>query len=150
MSTSSSRYEPPRKSRPSATCFCGTKLRQIASCAGVNRFGSAAARRARQTTQPSDPALECGVASILSKAGESRDAQGGKGLHCHRIVKSEFLSGHKQYFARRAWEHREGVADGFTRKYRFKQLVAERHDRYPLPSSKNLKTLAADLESRSR
>ncbi|MDB5795368.1 MAG: hypothetical protein JWR25_1747 [Noviherbaspirillum sp.] len=24
---------------------------------------------------------------------------------------------------RRAWEHREGVADGFTKKYRIKQLV---------------------------
>jgi putative endonuclease len=30
---------------------------------------------------------------------------------------------------RRAWEHREGVAEGFTRKYRLKRLVwAEHHD----------------------
>ena len=31
--------------------------------------------------------------------------------------------------ARRAWEHREGVADGFTKRYGLKQLVyAERYD----------------------
>src|ERR1700722_16560103 len=30
---------------------------------------------------------------------------------------------------RRAWEHREGVADGFTKRYGLKRLVfAERHD----------------------
>lgn len=30
--------------------------------------------------------------------------------------------------ARRAWEHREGVADGFTKKYDLKQIVyVERH-----------------------
>lgn len=31
--------------------------------------------------------------------------------------------------ARRVWEHREGVADGFTKRYGLKRLVyAERHD----------------------
>ena len=31
--------------------------------------------------------------------------------------------------ARRTWEHREGVADGFTKQYGLKRLVyAERHD----------------------
>jgi putative endonuclease len=31
--------------------------------------------------------------------------------------------------ARRVWEHREGVADGFTKKYGLKRLVwAERHE----------------------
>jgi putative endonuclease len=31
--------------------------------------------------------------------------------------------------ARRIWEHREGVADGFTKRYGLKQLVyAERHE----------------------
>ncbi len=31
--------------------------------------------------------------------------------------------------ARRAWEHREGVVDGFTKKYGLKRLVfIERHD----------------------
>jgi len=31
--------------------------------------------------------------------------------------------------ARRSWEHREGVADGFTKRYGLKRLVfAERHD----------------------
>jgi putative endonuclease len=27
------------------------------------------------------------------------------------------------YLARRAWEHREGVADGFTKKYGLKRLI---------------------------
>ena len=31
--------------------------------------------------------------------------------------------------ARRVWEHREGVADGFTKKYGLKRLIyAERHE----------------------
>ncbi len=31
--------------------------------------------------------------------------------------------------ARRAWEHRDGVIDGFTKKYALKRLIyAERHD----------------------
>ena len=30
---------------------------------------------------------------------------------------------------RRAWEHREGLVDGFTKKYRLKRLIwAERHE----------------------
>jgi putative endonuclease len=33
------------------------------------------------------------------------------------------------HLARRAWEHREGVADGFTKKYGLKRLVwFERYD----------------------
>ena len=33
------------------------------------------------------------------------------------------------YLARRAWEHREGVADGFTKQYGLKRLVYfERYD----------------------
>jgi putative endonuclease len=44
--------------------------------------------------------------------------------------------------ARRAWEHREGVVEGFTKKYDLKRLVyAERHDdiRTALQREKNLK-----------
>ncbi|HWG80827.1 MAG TPA: GIY-YIG nuclease family protein [Stellaceae bacterium] len=44
--------------------------------------------------------------------------------------------------ARRAWEHREGVADGFTKRYGLKQLVfAERHDdiRLAIQREKNMK-----------
>ncbi len=44
--------------------------------------------------------------------------------------------------ARRAWEHREGVADGFTKRYRLKRLVwAEHHDdiRSALQREKNMK-----------
>ena len=44
--------------------------------------------------------------------------------------------------ARRAWEHREGVADGFTKQYGLKRLVyVEHHDdvRAALQREKNLK-----------
>ena len=44
--------------------------------------------------------------------------------------------------ARRAWEHREGVAEGFTKRYGLKRLVyAERHDdiRAAIQREKNLK-----------
>lgn len=44
--------------------------------------------------------------------------------------------------ARRVWEHREGLADGFTKKYGLKQLVyAEPHEdiRSALQREKNLK-----------
>ena len=44
--------------------------------------------------------------------------------------------------ARRAWEHREGVADGFTKRYGLKQLVyAERYEdiRTAIQREKNLK-----------
>ncbi|MDK9722728.1 MAG: GIY-YIG nuclease family protein [Rhodospirillales bacterium] len=44
--------------------------------------------------------------------------------------------------ARRAWEHREGVADGFTNRYGLKQLVyVERHEdiRAALQREKNIK-----------
>ena len=44
--------------------------------------------------------------------------------------------------ARRAWEHRTGVADGFTKRYDLTRLVyAERHDdiRTALQREKNLK-----------
>jgi|SRR5579872_6222658 len=44
--------------------------------------------------------------------------------------------------ARRVWEHRAGVADGFTKRYGLKRLVfVERHDdiRATLQREKNLK-----------
>ncbi len=44
--------------------------------------------------------------------------------------------------ARRVWEHREGVADGFSKQYGLKRLVyVERHDdiRTALQREKNLK-----------
>ena len=44
--------------------------------------------------------------------------------------------------ARRAWEHREGVVEGFTRRYGLKLLVwAERHDdiRLAIQREKNIK-----------
>jgi putative endonuclease len=44
--------------------------------------------------------------------------------------------------ARRAWEHKEGVADGFTKRYALKRLVyAERYEdiRTAIQREKNLK-----------
>ena len=44
--------------------------------------------------------------------------------------------------ARRAWEHREGVADGFTKRYRLKRLVhVERYEdvRVAIQREKTLK-----------
>ncbi len=44
--------------------------------------------------------------------------------------------------ARRAWEHREGAVEGFTRKYHLKRLVwVERHDniRSAIQREKNIK-----------
>ena len=44
--------------------------------------------------------------------------------------------------ARRAWEHREGVAEGFTKRYDLKRLVyVERHDdiRTAIQRERNLK-----------
>jgi putative endonuclease len=45
-------------------------------------------------------------------------------------------------FARRVWEHREGVADGFNKSYRLKRLVwAELHDniRSAIQRERNMK-----------
>ena len=44
--------------------------------------------------------------------------------------------------ARRAWEHREGVAEGFTKRYGLKRLVyAERHEdiRIAIQRERNIK-----------
>ncbi len=44
--------------------------------------------------------------------------------------------------ARRAWEHREGVADGFTKRYDIKRIVyIERHEdiRVAIQREKNIK-----------
>lgn len=42
----------------------------------------------------------------------------------------------KRAWEHRAWEHREGVVEGFTRRYRLKRLVyAEHHDDIAPPFS---------------
>jgi putative endonuclease len=54
--------------------------------------------------------------------------------------------------ARRLWEHREGVADGFTKKYGLRRLVwAERHDdiRTAIQREHNLNTGHAPGKSSS-
>ena len=51
-------------------------------------------------------------------------------------------SGVTNNIARRTWEHREGVADGFTKRYELKRLVyAERHEdiRVAIQREKNIK-----------
>jgi len=50
-STSRSRYEPPRKSRPSATCLCGSQLGSCARKDGLNRFGNDSSTPSAHTAQ---------------------------------------------------------------------------------------------------
>ena len=53
-------------------------------------------------------------------------------------------------FARRVWEHREGIAEGSTRRYGLKRLVyAEEHNDILAAKQRelNIKALAAGLES---
>src|SRR5208283_4892119 len=50
-STWSSKYEPPRKSSPSATCLCGSQLGSPARTAGLNRFGTESSTPSAQTAQ---------------------------------------------------------------------------------------------------
>jgi putative endonuclease len=53
-----------------------------------------------------------------------------------------FYIGVTSDLARRIWEHREGVADGFTKQYRLKRLVwTERHNdiRSAIQRERNMK-----------
>ena len=55
--------------------------------------------------------------------------------------------------ARRVWEHRKGVTDGFTKKYGLKRLIyAERHDdiQTAIQREEKLEALATHLEGSSR
>ncbi len=54
--------------------------------------------------------------------------------------------------ARRAWEHREGLVEGFTKRYRLTRLVyAERHDEIAaaIQRERDHEALVARLEGRS-
>jgi len=64
------------------------------------------------------------------------------GLHHDDRPNGTLYIGVTSDLARRAWEHREGVADGFTKRYGLKQLVyVERYEdiRTAIQREKNLK-----------
>lgn len=61
--------------------------------------------------------------------GESVNAQGGWVYIMTNRPNGTLYVGVTSDLARRAWEHREGVIDGFSKRYGLKRLVfAERHD----------------------
>jgi putative endonuclease len=81
------------------------------------------------------PAIHETVATKLISRRGTREPRR-LGLHYDEPTKRHALCGHDDphvgtttHLARRAWEHREGIADGFTKKYGLTRLVyAERHD----------------------
>ena len=74
-----------------------------------------------------DPAIHP-VALAKAKA-ENQPMQGGWVYIVTNRANGTLYVGVTSDLARRLWEHREGVADGFTKKYGLKRLVwAERHD----------------------
>ena len=74
-----------------------------------------------------DPALQA-VALVQAKA-ENAPMQGGWVYIVTNCANGTLYVGVTSDLARRLWEHREGVADGFTKRYGLKRLVwAERHD----------------------
>jgi putative endonuclease len=51
------------------------------------------------------------------------------GLHRDQSTQWHALCWRDRHIARRSWEHREGLVDGFTKRYGLKQLVYfERYD----------------------
>jgi putative endonuclease len=88
-----------------------------------------------------DPAISAAVAVASDYTDNDRMLGGWVYMVTNRPNGTLYV-GVTSAFARRAWEHREGVADGFTQKYRLKRLVwAERHEdiRGALQREKNLK-----------
>jgi predicted GIY-YIG superfamily endonuclease len=74
-----------------------------------------------------DPAIHA-VALVQGK-GENEPMQGGWIYIVTNRPNGTLYVGVTSDLARRQWEHREGVADGFTKKYGLRRLVwAERHD----------------------
>jgi putative endonuclease len=88
-----------------------------------------------------DPAISAAVAVASGQAHNDRMSGGWVYIVTNR-PKGTLYAGVTSDLARRAWEHREGVADGFTRRYRLKRLVwAEHHNdiRAAIQREKNLK-----------
>jgi putative endonuclease len=88
-----------------------------------------------------DPAIVTAVAAARWPCRQSRMAGGWVYIMANRS-KGTIYVGVTNDLARRAWEHREGLVDGFTKRYRLKRLVyAERYDdiRHAIQREKNLK-----------
>ena len=88
-----------------------------------------------------DPAISAAVAVPSGQADNDQMSGGWVYIVTNRPDGTLYV-GVTSDLARRAWEHREGVADGFTRRYRLKRLVwAERHEdiRGAIQREKNLK-----------
>jgi putative endonuclease len=88
-----------------------------------------------------DPAIQLHVAARASPADTDR-MQGGWVYILTNRPNGTLYVGVTSDLARRTWEHREGVAEGFTKRYGLKQLVyVERHDdiRIALQREKNIK-----------
>jgi putative endonuclease len=88
-----------------------------------------------------DPAISAAIAT-RERAGQARPMQGGWVYFMTNRRNGVLYVGVTSNLAKRAWEHREGVVEGFTRRYRLKRLVyAERHDdiRNAIQREKNIK-----------
>jgi putative endonuclease len=67
--------------------------------------------------------------ALVEATVENRPMQGGWVYIVTNRPNGTVYVGVTSDLARRVWEHREGVADGFTKKYGLKRLVwAEHHD----------------------
>jgi putative endonuclease len=87
-----------------------------------------------------DPAISEPAAA--AEAGATGSDMGGRVYIVTNRPDGTLYVGVTGDLARRAWEHREGAVDGFTKKYRLKRLVwAERHEdiRTAIQREKNIK-----------
>jgi len=67
--------------------------------------------------------------ALLRTNAENEPMEGGWVYIMTNRANGTLYIGVTSNLARRVWEHRQGVADGFTKKYRLERLVwAERHD----------------------
>jgi putative endonuclease len=88
-----------------------------------------------------DPAIPR-IVAISNPTGQARPMHGGWVYFMTNRRNGVLYVGVTSDLAKRAWEHREGVAEGFTKRYRLTHLVyAERHDdiRDAIQREKNIK-----------
>jgi putative endonuclease len=88
-----------------------------------------------------DPAISFAIAT-REPAGQARPMPGGWVYFMTNRRGEVLYVGVTSDLAKRAWEHREGVVEGFTRRYRLKRLVyAEHHAdvRDAIQREKNIK-----------
>ena len=88
-----------------------------------------------------DPAISPPVAGVAGRAN-NRAMQGGWVYMVTNRPNGTLYVGVTSNLSRRAWEHREGVTGGCTKRYRLKRLVwAEYHEdiRSAIQREKNLK-----------